>query len=237
MSILLSTYENTLIGRTDDISISYFSGMPPGGETEREVLEVFHYAFEELLGWEPGEVINKLDMYYIKKMKLVKLLQYIDYPIDIRKNNTKYILSLMYPNRVKIPPHERAEVIYKRVVETGCQFPKEYFSGMEGFYRYCSCFKMFFNLYYPVDSIKQIYSICFSQFGKKLLTDFRLLVPSKQFQICILNVIHECTEGADGAEFYYHYYRFLQNLNKTEKLPDFLDIDMYIREYLSEPEE
>lgn len=229
MSILLSNYESSLIGRTDDIAFTYFSGMPPGGETEQKVLEVFHFAFEQILGWEEADVITRLNMYYIRKMKLYKLLQYIEYPIDIRKNNTKFILSLMYPDKVRIPLHERTEVIFERVIDTGCQFPKEYFSGIEGFYRYCSCFKLFFTHYYPLDNIEQMYSVCFSSLGKEILSDYRLLVPAKQFQINILDVIHACTEDAANAEYYYHYYHFLQQYAKTNDIPGFLDLDAFIK--------
>lgn len=225
MSILLSTYENSLIGRSAEISTTFFCGTEAGGENQKTTLTLLHFAFEYVLGWEPKEVIQRMDMYYIKKMKLFKALSFIDFPMDVRKTNVRYILSLMYPDLVHLNPNERTEIVFRRVIDTGCQFPREYFIGMEGYYRFCACFRYFVENCYPLDNISDIYHFCFSAKGKKVLNDLRLLVPAKQFEINFMDVIHDCTEHLPYADFYYVYYQFLQQLSTVTQVAGFVDID------------
>ena len=225
MSILLSSYEDSLIGRAPEISTSFFFGTEPGGENQKITLTLLHFAFEYILGWEPKDVIQRMDMYYIRKMKLSKALNFISFPVDVKKTNVKYILSLMYPDMVQLDPNERAEVVFKKVVDTGKQFPREYFIGIEGFYRFCACFRYFIEYYYPLNNIQEIYEFCFSAQGKKILNELRLLVPAKQFEINFMDVIHECTQKSPHAEFYYNYFVFLQQLSTFEEVDNFVDID------------
>lgn len=225
-------YDDTLIGRIPYIDAYNFYGSAPGGANERKALGCIRYALEDVLEWTPEESVLKFDEYIIRIMKLEKVIPYIDYPVEIPYGNPRYILSLLYPDRVRIDRERLVEETFEEVLESARekertkgtenetrlkQFPREYFSGSEGFKRFCCCIKHIIENYKPMSSVEEIYSFFSSQAGKKLLYDFRLKVPADQFSIDLLSVIRYITREEPDSDLYYCFFSFRREYDRLKK--------------------
>lgn len=229
-------YDDSLIGRVPYIDAYNFYGPNPGGANERKAIACIRYALEVVLQWTPEESILKFDDYIIREMKLDKIISYIDFPIEVPYGNAKYILSLLYPDKVKIDQQKLIEETFQSVLDAGKrnvdesgdrysdrlkQFPREYFAGGQGFKRFCFCIKYIIENYKPMSSVEEIYQFFTSSDGRKLLYDFRLKVPADQFSINMLAVLRYITSDEPDGELYYCYYAFRDELalvnNSTAK--------------------
>ena len=73
----------------------------------------------------------KFDEYMIRVMKLERLADFIVYPKEVPKRSPRYILSLIYPNRVHLNYQDLVLNIYKDVLAHKIQFPREYLSELK----------------------------------------------------------------------------------------------------------
>lgn len=102
MDTLYTDYENFLIGNSKDVGKHNFYGAAPGGANQQRALSLLHYALEEVLEWDEEESIKKFDKYMIKALKLERVVDYIKYPAEVPDRDPRYILSLLYPDRIKL---------------------------------------------------------------------------------------------------------------------------------------
>lgn len=220
-------YDDSLIGRIPFVDAYNFYGPEAGGANERKAVECIRYAIEEILEWTPDDAVQKFDSYMIRIMRLDKLLTYINFPVEVPFGNTRYILSLLYPGRIRLDNEKLVEETFETVLESARkkkelkgtdaeerlkQFPREYFSGTEGFRRFCCCIKYILENYKPMSSVEEIYSFFCSPQGKRLLYDFRLKVPADQFSIDMLSVIHYITQEEPDSDLFYCFYSFQKEL-------------------------
>jgi hypothetical protein len=213
MDTLYIDYDDSLIGRTPYVDAYNFFGTNPGGPNQLKALSCFRYAIERMLQWDVDTAILKFDEYMIDLMKLTKLLMYIDFPPEVPYGNVKYILSLLYPQKVRVRTDELVQETYKEVLNSnGKQFPREYFSGGAGFKRFCQCVKYLLDNYLTLPSIEAIYEFFMSPRGKKFLYDYRLKVPADQFSISMFEVVRYITRDDEDSDMYYCYYSFCQEL-------------------------
>lgn len=206
MSELFHTYDNYLVGRKK-IS-TCFTGDIPGGINEKNALECIHYVIEYLLKWDKETTVKRFDNYAIKKMKLDKIIKYIDFPPEIKKGDTDYILSLLYPKNIRISSIGMVERTFKIVLEKGKQFPQDYFSGDDGFDRFCICLKYLMINYKTFSSLDEIYDFFTSSTGNKFLARYRLKSPAYQLGIQIIDALHNITRDEPESEIVYNYYKF-----------------------------
>lgn len=225
MDSIFIDYDDVLIGKIPYVDSYNFYGSSPGGPNELKALSCIRYALEKILEWTPEEVIARFDRYMIRLMRLDKIITYIDYPIEVLYGDPKYILSLLYPDRVHLNAKKLAEKIYKRVLDASDdadgplkQFPREYFSGGKGFKRFCYCLNYLIENYKPMSSVDEVYSFFLSPDGKKFLYDYRLKVPADQFSIDMLDVIRYITKEEPDSELYYRYYLFSQYFPAIRKI-------------------
>ena len=168
MDTCFINYDDSLIGRIPYVDAYNFYGPEPGGANEKKALSCIRYALEKILQWEPEESILKFDDYIIRIMKLEKLIAYIDFPVEVPYGNPRYILSLMYPDKIYIDQEKLVEEIFKSVLDSAQkkseskdkkerlkQFPREYFSGTEGFKRFCFCIKYLIENYKPLSTVEE----------------------------------------------------------------------------------
>ena len=99
MDPLIVEYEDTLIDKLQHVDLCNFYE-PGSAINERMALGVIKYVIEDVLRWTPDDAVQKFDSYMIKLMKLNKFVNYIEYPIEVPKGDTRYILSLLYPNKI-----------------------------------------------------------------------------------------------------------------------------------------
>lgn len=206
MDAMFIDYDDSLIGRIPYVDAYNFYGPEPGGANQAKALSCVKYAIEEVLQWDEDTAVKKFDDYIIREMKLYKIISYIDFPTEVPMGDARYILSLLYPHRVRMNQEKLIEDIYKGVLEgNGKQFPREYFAGGIGFKRFCYCIKFLLENYMPFDNIEDIYIFFDSPQGKKFLYEYRLKVPADQFAINMLDVVRYITKEDPDSELIFHY--------------------------------
>lgn len=218
-------YDDTVIGRIEVLDSYNYYGSAPGGVNEKQALDIIRYAIEKILAWTPDDAILKFDSYMIRIMNLEKVISYIRYPVEVPYGSTRYILSLLYPDKVHLDREKLVGEVFEDVLESARrkeqskgtdkletlkQFPREYFSGSEGFMRFCCCIKYVIENYKPMSSVEEIFSFFCSSQGKHLLYEFRLKVPADQFSIELLSVLRYITREEPDSELYFSYYTFQQ---------------------------
>ena len=220
MDTLYSDYDDVIIGRQQNLDFNHFYGQDPNYVNERIALKCIRYALEEILQWDEDMAIQRLDEYTLRTMKLTKVLNYIDFPIDVTDGNPKYILSLLYPHKVKVNADRLAATTFKEVLTTkGKQFPRGYFAGYEGFQRYCSCLKYLMENCRSFGSVGEIYEFFNSTQGRQFLAEYRLKVPAEQYDININDALHYLTKHLPDGQLYYEYYMFLEAMAALKKEP------------------
>ena len=153
--------------------------------------------------------MKKFDEYIIKTMKLDKLIKYIEYPSEIPVGNARYILSLIYPNEIRINQQLLCAETFANVINNnGKQFPRDYFAGGVGFHRFCYCLKYLIENYKPFPNIQDMYEFFLSSTGKKFLQLYRLQTPIYQYSIDICQALKYVTKDDPDCDLYYTYYKF-----------------------------
>lgn len=215
MDTLFMDYENSLIGANKDIGIYNFFGAEAGGANQQRAVACIKYALENVLQWSMEESIQKFDEYMIILMKLERVVDFIKYPDEVPNRDPRYILSLIYPERVRLNLETMVLNIYKNVLAHEAQFPREYFAGSNGFYRYCICLQYLITHYHPVSSLENLYEFITSAEGKRFLMEYRLKVPAEQLEINPLDCIYHLTIDSEFSELYYRLYLFKEAFNKN----------------------
>lgn len=211
-------YDELLIGNRENFSRDLFYGVEPGGYNERMAFECIRYAIESVLNWNPDTAVQKFDSYIIRTMRLDGLLRYIDFPPDLEFGDAKYILSKLYPSKVRINQQSLTITTLTDVLAgKRAQFPRDYFIGPEGFIRYCYCIKYLIEVYVPFSSIPDIYEYFMSSKGNNFLSTYKLKIPTYQYKLNIFDAIHKITKNNPNGDLYYNYYTFLKKYNQIIK--------------------
>lgn len=217
MEALFIDYENVLIGRHKDISADHFYGQKPIDFNQKLAVRLFRYAIEEVLGWGKEEASRKFDSYMIHQMHLTKLIKYIQWPTEIEEGDPGYILHLLYPGNVRYDSRRLVEELFLRVLDGEKSFPREYFAGNDGFWKYCVCFRYLITRYRTFPSVDSLYKFFLSEQGNQFLDIHRLRTPKDVLSINILDVIHSVTMQEPGSSFYYGYYMFTKQWNAAKR--------------------
>jgi hypothetical protein len=215
MDTLFLDYENSLIKREKNIGTYNFYGAEPGGANQQRAISCIRYALEEILEWDVEESVNKFDDYIIREMKLERVIGFISFPSEVEQGDPRYILSLLYPERIKLNQQKLVEQVYKGVLSGSAQFPREYFSGTNGFYRFCACLQYLLINYKPFSSLEDLYDFVLSPEGNKFLYQYRLKVPADQLEISLIDCVHIITKEEPDSELYYCYYSFNQKIKES----------------------
>lgn len=220
-------YDDLLIGRIDAIDFNNFYGTTPGGVNEKKAISCIKYVIEHILRWDEETAVKKFDEHIINVMKLDKIISYIDFPIEVPYGNARYILSLIYPHRIKLNQQQLVEETFMKVLESdGKQFPRDYFAGGQGFKRFCICIKFLLENYKVFSSLDDIYKFFTSADGRTFLYTYRLKTPAYQFNINMLEVIRNITQNHPDGQLYYSYYSFQKAYKKllnTDKQSEDID--------------
>lgn len=215
MDLICSDYDNFLIGRASEIGQHNFSGSEPGGTNQQKALLCIRYCIENILKWTTEEAVIGFDEYMIRLMKLDRMVRYIKWPADIVYGSPRYILSLLYPEKVRLNRDVMMESMYKEVLSGRKHFPRDYFIGIEGFYRFCACLRYLIENYQYFGSLDEIYRYFLSPEGNQFLCDFKLKVPTIQFGLNIVDCIYYISSNYENSELLYQYYRFQQQFRQA----------------------
>ena len=214
MDTLFMDYENSLIGANKDIGIYNFYGAEAGGANQQRAVTCIRYVLENVLQWtveeSPSEIRQLHD--YLDETRTCRRF----YPLSRRSKGPgpTLSLSLIYPERVHLNLETMVLEIYKDVLAHEAQFPREYFAGANGFYRYCICLQYLIMHYHPITSLEELYGFITSPEGKRFLMEYRLKVPAEQLEINPLDCLYELTKDNKMSTLYYCFYSFQEQLKK-----------------------
>lgn len=215
MKELILDYEEVLIGNRDAISSFNFYGAEPGGNNQKRALECIRFVIENILQWNLDQAKLNFDTYMIQLMKLDRIIEYIVYPPEVCPGDTLYILSLLYPDKIRMNPKTMIENMYQRVLDGEAQFPREYFLGQKGFYRFCVCLCYLISEYRPFGDMEEIYQFFSSPEGKVFLDENRLRVPMEHLGIDLLKCIQTITQSEKYSYLFYCYYEFQKKFSNA----------------------
>lgn len=211
----LQEYDEMLIGARTKISAYY--NTEPGGGNELISFSIIRYAIEKVLGWTPEEAIKKFDDYIIRKMLLEKVITYIIIPVEMQGEEATYILSRLYPKLLHFSTKQLIEKQYENILYRHKQFPRDYFIGTDGFYRYCVCFRYLCYHFKRFKNIEEMYEFTLSPEGKRFMYSHRLFSPAMQLDIDMVEVVYEITKNKPHAKLFYTKYALLQALKKKKE--------------------
>lgn len=209
---IITEYEELLIGRRNDFSIKYFIFDKKGNE--RVALSVIRYAIEYLLGWDVETASELFNPYYVTFMRLDKILDYIDFPSDVEKDDTDYILYLLYPRQIDYDVKKYTLRVYKKVLNNEMRFPKDYMYGYLGMLRAKICLQYSISQNLLFKSADDLYSFFASRSCIKYLKDNKLLQLYTSFYETPLEYMHDSMPRSIKNEFLFHNYMFMQEYDK-----------------------
>ena len=221
MNALFLDFEQLLLGNVKAIGPYNFYGAAAGGANQKNALECIQYAIEEILSWDVEEAKRKFDSYMIHLLKMERLVEYIIFPQEVPFGDSTYILSLIYPDKVKLNQKGMIENMYQNILDGAAQFPREYFIGQKGFYRFCVCLCYAISKYHPFSTLDELYDFFSSTSGKSFLDKYRLKIPMEHLNINILRCLQTITDDDEDSYMLYTFAEFrLQLETKVSQLQE-----------------
>lgn len=209
---IISEYEQVLIGNIPKIPPRLFQNEAPANE--QLALVVFRYAIEKLLRWTPVEAYQMFSPAVVETMKLKQLLSYIKFPTELTKDNTEYIVYLIYPKEV---PYDFAKYViqtYEKVVNGEIRYPREYMYGNKGLVRAGICLQYAIKNSKVFHSVEEMYRFFCSPDGLIFLHEKKLYQLYKSFYKTPLQFLHFSLPDSLKNEMYFNYYTFLIRYKK-----------------------
>lgn len=203
---LINEYEEVLIGNREMIPQNYFIFDEKGNE--RIAVSVIRYAVEVLLGWGVEDAIRLFNYNYIKLMKLEQLMEYIAFPSDVTKEDTEYILYLLYPRQVDYDVKRYTLRVYKQVLSGKMRYPKDYMYGYLGMIRAKICLQYAINQDFVFQTVDDLYRFFASKECIRYLKKKKLLQLYTSFYATPLEYMHDSMPSYIKNDFLLHNYLF-----------------------------
>lgn len=210
---IINEYEEILIGNRKKISSNYFLFDKKGNE--RVALSVIRYAIENLLGWDVHNAIKLFNSNYISFMKLDQMVKYIVFPSDVTKDDTEYILYLLYPKYVDYDIKRYTLRIYEKVMNNEGRYPKDYMYGYLGMLRAKICLQYAINQNLLFKSADDLYNFFASKDCIKYLKQNKLYQLYVSFYSTPLAYMHDSMPSSVKNEFLFHNYMFLNKYQQV----------------------
>ena len=100
---------------------------------QKDAIHVMVYVITGLMGLTPEEALVQFEVpgrarEYIEKWKLEKVLEYIRLPPGIRKDNYRYLFSVIFPGKITYDEDDQTLEVYRRVLEGEIpKYPRNFF--------------------------------------------------------------------------------------------------------------
>ena len=218
--ITVSLYDDFLTGKRKTLIGILFEGQKPGGMNEIYALEILRYAIEKIMRWTPRDACNFINRQTMEKLKLDYICNYIQREKEVLPEDYKYYIYKAYPNEVNYSIKDTMNDIYKRVLNEHKQFPRDFFLSIDGFNRYCYCFKYLLENFTTFKDVYDIYSYFNSSESKDLLEKYRLASAIKMYDININEVIYTVLGDMPKNKFYFSLYNFNNQYRKLKRKGD-----------------
>lgn len=211
---ILNEYEEVLIGNRKKISSHYFAFDKKGNE--RVAVGVIRYAVEKLLGWSPENAVQLLNQNYIHFMKLDQMIKYIAFPSDVSKEDTDYILYLLYPKLINYDIQKYTLRVYKDVLNNDGRYPKDYMYGYLGMLRAKICLQYSIKNNCIFKSADELYKFFASRDCIKYLKKHKLYQLYVNFYETPLEYMHDSMPTSVRDNFLLHNYLFEQQFQMIQ---------------------
>lgn len=150
-------------------------------------------------------------------MRLDQMIKYIAFPSDVTKDDTEYILYLLYPKYVDYDVKRYTLRIYKKVMNNECRYPKDYMYGYLGMLRAKICLQYAINQNCLFKSADDLYSFFASKECIKYLKANKLYQLYISFYSSPLEYMHDSMPSTIKNDFLYHNYLFMLKLQQLEE--------------------
>ena len=191
---------------------------------QKDAIHVLVYVITELMGLTPEEALIQFEVpgraqEYIGKWKLEKVLEHIRMPPGIRKDNYRYLFSMVFPGRITYDEDEQTLEVYRRVLEGEIpKFPRN-FLVRKGSIKLCVMLMQYISTHMRQDGPEDLYRT-FSDTGEgyRILKDAKLYPACRKFFKSPLEFVHTMLVQARQANpLLYNFYSFKSAYVAAEK--------------------
>lgn len=204
---LFVEYEEVLLGKKTEFSASYI-----GAKTsQKDLLSLFRYAVENLLGWTADVAKCYLNKQVIECLHLSKPLSKLNFPAGIpEEDKPYYMLTLLYPGQLSYSKKNMVLRIYEKVLSGELsKYPKSFFLTRDGELNANICMQYALNHFFKSFNVKTMYHYFADQKkGEKFLRNVKLFVPYKDIYDCPLDMLHNSLPPSKRMNLLYHYLKF-----------------------------
>lgn len=206
-ALLYSEYDQIMIGKRNYFSEFFFKY--DKNENMKNALVVMRYAFCSYLRWPPEVLMKCLNREIMEKCHLQTLMQYIDYPIEYKKDTDYYYLVTLIFRRHKLTFSDKTIHTYENILAKNTpKFAKDYFVGYYGKLRACICLQYMINHYVDFHTINELYYIFSSEKGYQILKEMRLLPVCKNIFDTPVDYLHYILPDESKNYLYYYFYKY-----------------------------
>lgn len=217
-SIILD-YEQLLLKRNaTKVSVNYFRHADT--RNEELALFMFHYAFENILHWDPVDVVNGASKDLINVLRLVLPYSSVKFPRELKSNKDYfYLAQKLYPHLQTYDIRHLVELTYKNVIgKKEGKFPKEYFVEKEGDIRACICLQYVLQHYFSFRDSKEMYdTFADEKQANALLSEYKLLKACRMLYKTPLDYLHATVPNRQKDNLYYAQLKLKHNLETIKK--------------------
>lgn len=203
-------YEEYLIGNRKTMNQNMFNS----GKVTNEAmaLAIMDYAFRKYLRWHPVEIRDRIDRKLLDMLKLTRLVKFIPFPEELNpKSDYFFIVWRLYPETVNYTYEERVYHVYKQVLSgQATKFPKEYYSGEDGYERAILCFRYMIENRSGFHTIPEMYEYFSTNKGFTMLKKNKLWTVCRDLFITPLDYLHESLPDCQKNEILYGAYKLKQ---------------------------
>ena len=191
---------------------------------QKDAIHVMVYVITGLMGLTPEEALVQFEVpgrarEYIEKWKLEKVLEYIRLPPGIRKDNYRYLFSVIFPGKITYDEDDQTLEVYRRVLEGEIpKYPRNFFVR-KGSIKLCVMLMQYISTHMIADGPEDLYRI-FSDHGEgnRILREAKLYPACRKFFKSPLEFVHTMlTHTKQANPLLYNYYSFKTAYEVAEK--------------------
>lgn len=219
---VLLNFQNYLLGSAVKFSFKPAEMAPE--EKSRNALKIIKWVIEDMLEWTPEEARDHFGEREIKMFKLQNILKKVIYSENINKKDYQYLISLIYPDKIKYDPTEGIikKWHYIRNHE-GKRFSSNTFDDEGGKERAYTLLMEFNREFIPASSIQDLYK-AYSNSGdiNNKLREAKLFTSLSNLYTYPITLLHEMIKNRlPGQEDNYLYAVYLyKNVEENIHIKD-----------------
>ncbi|WP_368189026.1 hypothetical protein [Blautia sp. 1033sp1_1033st1_G9_1033SCRN_220408] len=207
MNELLVEYDDIIIGKRDNFSEMYFN--KENRQNSKNALTVIRYSITKYLRWSKEAVSERMTPELMEKLHLQDLMKYVNFPIEYSREKDYFYLANLIFTPQSLSLRDKTIHIYEQIIDGKIsKYPKDYFSGSDGYVRAGICLQYMVTHFVSFSSINELYSIFASEEGYSLLKKYKLLTTCRETFETPVDFLHFALPDHQKNNFYYNYYRF-----------------------------